>query len=735
MASIDLGTIAAGSGGFRIVGEHAGDQAGFSVAAAGDVNGDGRTDLIVGARYNDGGGTDAGAAYVIYGQPGGFGSIDLATIAAGVGGFKITGEASGDYAGASVASAGDINHDGLGDLIVGAPGDATAGEYAGAAYVLFGQAGNPGTVDLGDVAAGAGGFKIIAEAADDAPIAVAGIGDFNADGIDDVAVGLDGNGPRPDNPGAAYVLFGKSDGFATIDLSDIAAGSADGFKIIGENGQDAAGVAVASAGDFNGDGFADLIVGAYYNDDGAPNAGAAYVLFGNGSGLGTTQLSSIAAGSTAGFKIVGEHGDDYAGAVVASAGDINHDGFDDLIVGAPGDDSNGDYAGAAYVILGQPGNPGTVDLSDIAAGVGGFKILAEASDDAPIRVAGIGDFNGDGIDDVVVGLADNGPDGGEPGAAYVLFGKTGGFAAVDLRDVAAGSADGFKIIGENGGDVAGGAVAAAGDVNGDGVDDLIIGAYYNDAAGFDAGAAYVLYGTADDRSITGGAGDDSLSGAAGDDCIDAGGGNDSLDGRVGNDTLIGGAGDDAISGGDGDDFAHGDAGDDVLSGDAGDDTLNGCNGNDTVSGGDGRDIVVGSGGNDSLDGGAGNDILNGGGGTDVLRGGAGDDGFDYKWRTDSPVGEAHDTILDFEGAGVAGGDWINLRLLDANVDLAGDQAFRFIGEAAFSGVAGELHVLTAGGASAASLVQGDVDGDGVADFEILVLGVAPDAWIAGDFLL
>ncbi|WP_407644752.1 M10 family metallopeptidase C-terminal domain-containing protein [Defluviicoccus vanus] len=126
--------------------------------------------------------------------------------------------------------------------------------------------------------------------------------------------------------------------------------------------------------------------------------------------------------------------------------------------------------------------------------------------------------------------------------------------------------------------------------------------------------------------------------------------------------------------------------------------------------------------------------MNGGAGADVLRGGAGDDTFVYTLITDSAVGVTHDTVLDFTGVGAAAGDRINLAQIDANALAAGDQAFNFIGTAAFTHVAGQLHAVAANG-GVDSLIQGDVNGDGIADFEILVKGATAAAWVAGDFIL
>jgi hypothetical protein len=588
--SVSLTTLSAAQG-FIIQGDAAGDGAGWSVSDAGDVNGDGFGDIIVGAFNSGDGGSNSGAAYVVFGKSTGFGTpdgsgrqvIDLTTLSA-ADGFVIPGDAADDFAGSSVSAAGDVNGDGFDDLIVGANGNDDGGSRAGATYVVFGKASGFGT-DVGgrqviDVAtlSASDGFVILGAAAQDrSGGSVSAAGDINGDGFDDLIVGAILNRDGGINAGAAYVVFGKADGFGVddggrqvIDLTTLSA--ADGFVLQGAAAQNLTGSSVSSAGDINGDGFADLIVGAQ-NASGA--AGAAYVVFGKSTGFGVDasgrQVIDLGNLSPAdGFIIRGANNYDNAGYSVSAVGDINGDGFDDLIVGALNNSDGDIQAGAAYVVFGHSGGFGTtvggvqvLDLSNLSPADGFIIQGDEAMGHLGRSVSAAGDIKGDGFGDLIVGAGD----AGGTGAAYVLFGHAGGFGTdvggeqvLDLGNLS--PADGFIIQGDMAGDRAGRSVSAAGDVNGDGFDDLIVGAWRGDDGGTDAGEAYVLFGgafggstapvnstgTAAAEIFIGGQGDDDLSGGGGPDVFHAGAGNDRItvadlafqlvDGGSGNDTLV-----------------------------------------------------------------------------------------------------------------------------------------------------------------------------------------------------
>ncbi len=489
---IDLTGLTAAQG-LIIQGDAAGDFAGWSVSSAGDINGDGFADLIVGAPRGDDGGDYAGEAYVIFGKTGATrANIDLTSLAASDG-FIIQGDTAGDGAGYSVTSAGDINGDGFTDLLVGAPSvnDSTGGK----AYVIFGKVGAIRTnIDLTSLAASDGFIIQSFLARDYAGYSVSSAGDINGDGFADLIVGAYRGDYGGIDAGEAYVIFGKAGATrANIGLPSLA--PSDGFIILGDDAGDRAGFSVSSAGDINGDGFADLIVGALRGDNGGIDAGEAYVIFGKAGATRTSiDLTSLAASD--GFIIQGDAADDRAGFSVSSAGDINGDGFADLIVGAPGGDNGGIDAGEAYVIFGRAGaNRTNIDLTTLAASDGFIIVGDDTGDRAGGSVSSAGDINGDGFADLIVG-ASRGDNGGiDAGEAYVIFGKAGATRAnIDLTALAA--SDGFIIQGDAAGDWAGLSVASAGDINGDGFADLIVGAPYGDNGGTNAGEAYVIYGSA-----------------------------------------------------------------------------------------------------------------------------------------------------------------------------------------------------------------------------------------------
>ena len=578
----------------KFLGETSYDLSGFAVSNAGDVNGDGFGDIIIGAlgagsvnlnQFDDPNSAN-GASYVVFGSASGFANLNLNTLT-NAQGFKLTGVAAGDKAGTSVSNAGDINGDGIGDMIVGASGVSSS---TGASYVVFGKAaGNAfANINLSTLNGGAsGGFKITGEANSQSGFSVSNAGDVNGDGLADLIIGARNADTAA---GAAYVVFGKVGGFTDINLGTL--GTA-GFKISGGDTQDGVGTSVSGAGDVNGDGFDDLIIGAPGIDraQGASEVGDAFVVFGQ-AGITNFGLATLTAAGNAngnlGFKLSGVAQQDYTGVSVSSAGDINGDGFADLIVGAERA-SNFANAGVTYIVFGQAAGitGGNFDLATLSGG-NGFKISGEVISRSGHSVSSAGDVNGDGFDDLIIGAPKaaarlNVPVQGSTtpanlydGASYIVFGKASGFAAnLDLTTL--NGTNGFKLFAENTADEFGTSVSSAGDVNGDGFDDLIVGAPLADLVPVPfvdpiapanpaetlSGASYVIYGgnftgaAIRSGTSTGTSAAETFVGGLGNDTMTGGGGADAFQGGAGDDTIViadlsflrvdGGSGSDTLS--------------------------------------------------------------------------------------------------------------------------------------------------------------------------------------------
>ena len=197
----------------------------------------------------------------------------------------------------------------------------------------------------------------------------------------------------------------KASGFSDIDLASLT--STQGFKILGASSDDWSGRSLSSAGDFNGDGYSDLIIGASYTyANSRANAGTSYIIFGKASGFSDIDLASLT--SIQGFKIIGAARNHYSGWSVKSAGDLNVDGFSDVIIGAQvvealqSDPISRTNAGISYVIFGKANGFTDIDLASLTS-TQGFKILGAASNDYSGGSASVGDFNGDGYNDIIIG--------------------------------------------------------------------------------------------------------------------------------------------------------------------------------------------------------------------------------------------------------------------------------------------------------------------------------------------
>ncbi len=475
---IDLDSLR--SAGTRMDGAIAGGYAGRAVAGAGDVNGDGIDDVLVSA-WDTGIFAPPGTVYLIYGtqyfppQTLGLASADVV----------ITGVQSGDRAGASLAGVGDVDGDGFDDFLIGADGhDRTAGAAdSGRAYLVYGGPSLPATLSLGGLAGGAGVVFEGAAGGDLTGVSVAGARDVNGDGRPDLLLGGTGADPLGRNQaGHVHLVYGSN---AFPDFVDLAGfGASDGVLIQGAAAVDHLGQSVSTAGRFDGDGFDDVVLGADDGNSGGPDSGTAYVVFGGNALPATLDLASL---GSAGVVLVGDGATDFTGQSVSGGGDVNRDGRDDVVVGAPGYDDTGTDEGRAYVVFGSASPPTSIDLG--ALGAAGVTLTGvDGSDETGWAVAMGGDMNGDKRDDVLVGARQGDPNGGQSGEVYLLHGSSALPTSIPLDAL---SFRGVRLDGTDAGDRAGDALAFVGDWNDDGFEDFAVGARF---AGGNTGEVTVVQG-------------------------------------------------------------------------------------------------------------------------------------------------------------------------------------------------------------------------------------------------
>jgi hypothetical protein len=473
-------------------------NAGSAIRNLGDINKDGIDDYAVGAKYGSYGSRQyCGLTYVMYGSPSMSGTIDLGTVAISEG-YQIIGKGSNDFSGTVIGSA-DVNGDGFKDILIGVQLNSpivggVQRARAGTTYVIYGTASRTTNMDLAAITKSEGLKVFGAEASDFSGNCISSAGDINKDGFEDFIIGASQASRLGRSlSGVAYVLFGKASFGAAIDLAALT--PSDGFQIVGAIANGYVGNAVSSAGDFNKDGFDDIVIGSYL--DGPTKQGVAYVFYGKSSGsFSNVDLATFTSSPSVGVRILGESWGDQLGFSVASAGDFNGDGVNDIVVGANyvDPDPHISNAGAAYVIYGKAGSGADIQVSRTMPLFGVAIYGASTNYNLGYSVSG-GDFDQDGFSDVLLGANQQAVNGASnAGVAYVIAGKPAS-AVSSLFTSSWDSRWGYVINGIATGDSLGSSVDMSGDINGDGMKDALVAAPMASPNGrTNAGAVYALTG-------------------------------------------------------------------------------------------------------------------------------------------------------------------------------------------------------------------------------------------------
>ncbi len=440
------------------IGEDLLDYAGQAVAGVGDINGDGFDDFLVGA-YNHGDGTQRhGEVYLFYGNATGW-KMDMSVTDADA---SFVGN-PGSGAGISLADAGDVNGDGYSDFLIGA---------RGAAHLFLGKA-SGWSMDTSVWEADATFFG---EDPNDYAGYVVGVGDVNRDGLDDFMIGARDNDEWGRAAGQVYLILGKRYGWSNntslsnADASYYSGGVQDHLHM------------AAGAGDVNGDGYDDFLIANPQRISIPHDVGRTYLIFGRSSGWSMdVNLSSVDT------SFIGSNISWGIGTSIDGAGDVNADGYDDILISRTGTVGDRRRVGQTFLILGKA-TGWTKDMNISQAGP--YFVGEEESDESGSKVAGVGDFNGDGFDDFLISARSSQEAGYYRGQVYLIYGRAKGWPTETNLSKANAS-----FLGEGDSDNLGWAIDGAGDVNGDELDDIVLGCGQNDEGGKDVGQSYLIFQT------------------------------------------------------------------------------------------------------------------------------------------------------------------------------------------------------------------------------------------------
>jgi hypothetical protein len=390
---------------------NSGDQFAAALANLGDLDLDGSPELAVGSPYDDENGTDRGAIWILFMDKTAQ-VLSKMKLSDGLNGF--TGPLNdNDHFGSAAATLGDLDGDGIPELAVGAPGDDTGGDNRGAIWILL--LNRDGSVHAQQkISDTSGGFTADLNDNDQFGGAVANIGDLNGDGVTDIAVGTSGDDDGGTDRGAVYILFLNYDG--TVQAQQKISSSTGNFT--GELlSADHFGSAIAGVGDLDGDGIADMAVGASGDDDGGTDRGAIWMLFMNRDD--TVRAEQKISQLSGEFDALLADGDQFGNAL-ANVGDLNDDGRDELAVGASQSDDGGIDRGAIYILF-LKSTAEVISSSQISQNGGDFPDTLSDGEHFGSAIAGLGDLDGDGNQDIAVGASLDDAGGSDKGAFWALL--------------------------------------------------------------------------------------------------------------------------------------------------------------------------------------------------------------------------------------------------------------------------------------------------------------------------